>query len=93
MSALADRQGRMVRARPLPTSPPLISPVTRSKLVRAGAVYSIVWVFAVCVAAFGDVRSAVAAAGLLLPGGGHLASGNVVHAGLALAAFALALLL
>ncbi|MET0317892.1 MAG: hypothetical protein ABW188_13800 [Rhodococcus fascians] len=93
MSALADRQGRMVRARPLPTSPPLISPVTRSKLVRAGAVYSIVWVFAVCVAAFGDGRSAVAAAGLLLPGGGHLASGNVVHAGLALAAFALALLL
>lgn len=87
------RLGRRVAVPLLPTSRPVLSPVTRGKFGRVAGVYAALWSVALLGAASGNAVAGVAATGLLLPGGGHLASGHIAHAALALAAFGLAVLI
>lgn len=86
------RPGERVPARLLPSSRPVLSPVTRGKFGRVAVVYALLWSGGLLVAATGNTVAGVAAMGLLLPGGGHLASGHIAHAAMALAAFGLAVL-
>lgn len=88
----AVRPGRELPARLLPTSRPVVSSVTSGRFGRVASVYASLWVVGLLVTATGNTMAGVAAMGLLLPGGGHLASGHVGHAAMALAAFGLALL-
>ncbi len=85
--------GRRVALRLLPHAPALLAPVTRSVLRRVALAYAVLWACGVGLAVAGPGPLATAGAGLLLPGGGHLAHGHVLHAGVALAAFGLSVLL
>lgn len=87
------RPGRLVPARMLPSSRPLLSSVTSGKFRKVARVYVLLWTGGLLVTATGNTVAGVAAMGLLLPGGGHLASGHLWHAAMALAAFGLAVLM
>lgn len=84
--------GRLVPARLLPASRPALSSVTRSRFRRVAGVYALLWTGGLLITATGNTVAGVAAMGLLVPGGGHLASGHIGHAAMALAAFGLAVL-
>lgn len=78
---------------PLDERAPLLGPVTRRVLGRAGLVYAVLWVAGVALASTGDPRLSTLGAGLVLPGGGHLASGHLVHGVLVLLGLLVAVLL
>ncbi|MDI9894507.1 hypothetical protein QM797_07190 [Rhodococcus sp. IEGM 1381] len=86
------RAGRWVAARQLPVDVPLIPSATRNTLRRAATVYMAVWIAGGLLLAFGNNRAGVLGAGMMVPGGGHLASGHVVHAVVAMLVFVSALL-
>ncbi|MDZ7910502.1 MAG: hypothetical protein U5O16_01425 [Rhodococcus sp. (in: high G+C Gram-positive bacteria)] len=86
------RTGQWVAARQLPVDGPLIPSVTARTLRTAGVAYTAAWIVGALLLAYGSTRAGVLGAGMMLPGGGHLASGHVLHAVLVLLVFVISLL-
>ncbi|MEU4706932.1 hypothetical protein AB0G00_10905 [Nocardia salmonicida] len=65
---------------PLDDRAPLLPPVTRRTMLRAGGGLGVVWLLGAALALTGDDRLRPLGAGLMLPGGRHFASGHPLHA-------------
>ncbi|MFD9550838.1 hypothetical protein ACFWBG_25905 [Nocardia salmonicida] len=89
----AGQTGRWVPARLLPRASPFIPRATRWKLSVSVSICLAIWGTGALLAAVGPVHARTAAMALMLPGGGHLASGHIYRAIFALAAFGLSLLI
>ncbi|MGN2636799.1 hypothetical protein ACTD5D_11520 [Nocardia takedensis] len=64
---------------PLDARAPLFPPVTLRTMLRAGGVLGVIWLLGAVLALTGEDRLRLLGAGLMLPGGGHLASGHPLH--------------
>jgi len=64
---------------PLDDRAPLLPPVTRRTMLRAGGGIGLVWLLGVALALTNDDRLRLLGAGLMLPGGSHFASGHPLH--------------
>lgn len=71
---------------------PLLPPATLRAMVRALVVLGSIWGLGAGLVLTGDPRASLLGAGLMLPGGAHLASGHPLHALLSVSALAAAVL-
>ncbi|MFJ2663842.1 hypothetical protein ACIO14_05790 [Nocardia fluminea] len=78
---------------PLDERAPLLPPVTLRTMLRAGGCLGVVWLLGAALALTGDDRLRLLGAGLMLPGGQHLASGHPLHALVAVLALVAAMLI
>lgn len=67
---------------------PFLPPVTRRTMTVAGGIGGTIWLVGLTVALAGPSSLTAVGAGLMLPGGGHLASGHLFHGAIALLAVA-----
>lgn len=94
MSAISlEQRGQWVPARLLASASPFLPRATRRKLAVSMSFCLMIWGSGALLAVFGNAEARLAGMGLMLPGGGHLASGHVVHAIVALSAFAVSVLI
>ncbi|MFD6217550.1 linalool dehydratase/isomerase domain-containing protein, partial [Nocardia salmonicida] len=89
----AGQTGRWVPARLLPRASPFIPRATRWKLSVSVSICLAIWGTGALLAAVGPLHARTAAMALMLPGGGHLASGHIYRAIFALSAFGLSMLI
>lgn len=89
----AVRDVEYVQLPPLDSHAPLLTPVARRAMVRFGAALAAIWSTGLLLATLGDGRWRVLGAGLMVPGGQHLASGHAVHALVSVLALAVAVII
>jgi hypothetical protein len=89
----AGRPSNRWTTAPIPTPRGVFGPVTRSRLRRASAWYVLLWVVGFGLAATGSAGWSALGSGLQFPGGGLLAGGHPVLAGVGFGALLLAVFL